>query len=144
MVYFTPVFFGRVSAAMRLTEKYTLRLVCTVINRMTLDLRAFSRTGGWFAAARTTAVPGSGERTATDNNNGVYFYHTDARTGDKCDGDDCNDDVDYVVSELTLTRTLRAEDGFDMDIELGSTQLRKPSHTSEDGRVRVDVHVQYT
>ena len=25
-------------------------LVCTVINRMTLDLRSFSKTGGWFAS----------------------------------------------------------------------------------------------
>ena len=27
-------------------------LVCTVLNRMTLDLRAFSTTGGWFSATR--------------------------------------------------------------------------------------------
>lgn len=27
-------------------------LVCTVLNRMTLDLRAFSTTGGWFSSTR--------------------------------------------------------------------------------------------
>lgn len=34
------------------TQRATFMIVCTVINRMTLDLRAFSTTGGWFTATR--------------------------------------------------------------------------------------------
>lgn len=54
---------------------------------MTLDLRAFSQTGGWFAA-----VP------ARDNPCQATFL------------EDGEDKVEYTVSEITLTRTLRMDE----------------------------------
>ena len=126
------------------------RLMATVINRMTLDLRAFSRTGGWFVAARATAAHGSDDPTNTSIRNGDHLLFSNEKDikGNSANSDGGDDEVDYVVSELTLTRTLRGEDGFDTDIKLRSTaQDRRsvgPSRTLEDGKIRVDIHVHYS
>lgn len=126
------------------------RLVSTVINRMTLDLRAFSRTDSWFVAARAAVARGSGDPTTTGNSNGSHLLLSDGKDvkGSSNDSDGGDDEVDYMVSELTLTRTLRGEDDFDTDIKSRSTQQDKRAkgsgRTLEDGKIRVDIHVHYS
>ena len=64
---------------------------------MTLDLRAFSRTGGWFAAP----LAAGNVRRKGISPAGIA------------------DEVDYTISELTLTRTLRADD----DVGLNNIEM---------------------
>lgn len=69
---------------------------------MTLDLRAFSRTGGWFATAPSANV------------------NWEVMRGQGFDGD-----VDYELSELTLTRTLKS--GGDIELEGFETKSKRES-----------------
>lgn len=118
---------------------------------MTLDLRASSRTGGWFAAGQTITTPGSGDPStiSTEVSARNLFRQLGPRAGpdDFCEGDNAADRVDYFVSELTLTRTLRADDD-NADIELRNTnrewRRRSDRPLVGDGKIHVDVHVQFS
>lgn len=86
------------------------RLVSMVISRMTLDLRAFSRSGGWFAAWPDTAPVTIMESAAMTDS---FLWDRGAslkpsRTGDIATQDsDESEDIDYTISELLLMRTPR-------------------------------------
>lgn len=77
---------------------------------MTLDLRAFSRSGGWFAAwPDTTPVTVTESMAVADS----FLWNRGARQKPSATGDidtqdsDESEDIDYAISELLLMRTPR-------------------------------------
>lgn len=96
-----------------------------VIKRMTFDQRAFSRDRGWFAVWPDVAdgdVSTMAFKAAWNRNIRPILNIVG---GDTSEGYDSHDEeIDYAISELTLTRTVRISNAGVMELYANATRGR--------------------
>lgn len=91
-------------------------LVCTVINRMTLDLRSFDRRGGWFAATQI----GTEFQTGVGTTLGAVGQHTSVSSGAE-------------LAELTLNHSMRFGYNSRLDYKKGELSTFETYAPNDEG-----------